>query len=189
MHRVTHNRTSSVVSTQLSYLAVKMSIACMDSREKPTLGDIEHIWWGLQIQDYVGDLPHIHALIWLPMGSSEEHKMLVTTTVMNGSLITLFTPSTKAWVTRHSLTFFQYSPLFRLPARGRSPERKSIHPNTEGTQGLHCNQARPCKGSCPAFGESQPSRHPDRAQQPAANDGQRYKPGNMRPPIIHRVEV
>ena len=77
-----------------------MSIACMDSREKPTLGDIEHIWWGLQIQDYVGELPHNHALIWLPMGSSEEHKMLVTTTVMNGSLFTLFTPSTKAWVTQ-----------------------------------------------------------------------------------------
>ena len=29
------------------------------------------------------------------------------------ALFTLFTPSTKVWVTRHSLTFFQYSPLFQ----------------------------------------------------------------------------
>ena len=34
------------------------------SPEQP-LGDIEHIWWRFEFQDTVGNLPHIHALIWL----------------------------------------------------------------------------------------------------------------------------
>lgn len=34
------------------------------SPEQP-LGDIEHIWWRFEFQDTVGNLPNIHALIWL----------------------------------------------------------------------------------------------------------------------------
>jgi len=32
------------------------------------MGDVEHIWWRLEFQDSVGNLPHIHALIWLRHG-------------------------------------------------------------------------------------------------------------------------
>ena len=59
-----------------------MSIACCS--KMPPLGNIEHIWWGIQFQDYVGDLPHIHALTWLPKGSSEEDSMLAPSTDMTG---------------------------------------------------------------------------------------------------------
>jgi hypothetical protein len=45
------------------------------SHEQP-LGDIEHIWWRFEFQDAVGNLPHIHALIWLKEGSEVKDTTL-----------------------------------------------------------------------------------------------------------------
>ena len=38
-----------------------------ESEECP-LGEVEHIWWRFEFQDAVGNLPHIHALLWLRQG-------------------------------------------------------------------------------------------------------------------------
>ena len=38
-----------------------------ESQEYP-LGEVEHIWWRFEFQDAVGNLPHVHALLWLREG-------------------------------------------------------------------------------------------------------------------------
>jgi len=40
------------------------------SPEHP-LGDVEHMWWRFEFQDAVGNLPHIHALLWLKDGTED----------------------------------------------------------------------------------------------------------------------
>ena len=70
---------------------VEVSILYMDyvanSDEKP-LGNVEHIWWRFEFQDSVGNLPHIHALIWLEDGESPE----VTNDRIRGSIMELIRP-------------------------------------------------------------------------------------------------
>ena len=55
------------------------------SDEHP-LGEVEHIWWRFEFQDAVGNLPHIHALIWLKDGSEPPE---VTEGRIRGSLLDL----------------------------------------------------------------------------------------------------
>ena len=68
-----------------------MSILYMDyignSDEKP-LGDVEHIWWRFEFQDSVGNLPHIHALIWLRDGEALD----ITRDRIRGSILELIRP-------------------------------------------------------------------------------------------------
>ena len=59
-----------------------------NSPEKP-LGEIEHIWWRFEFQDAVGNLPHIHALIWLKDGSEP---FSITESQIRGSTIDLLSP-------------------------------------------------------------------------------------------------
>ena len=56
-----------------------------NSPEHP-LGDVEHIWWRFEFQDAVGNLPHIHALLWLRDGSES---FAVTENRIRGSVVDL----------------------------------------------------------------------------------------------------
>ena len=57
------------------------------SPERP-LGKVEHIWWRFEFQDAVGNLPHIHALLWLEEGSETQE---VTEGRIRGSNVDLIT--------------------------------------------------------------------------------------------------
>ena len=57
------------------------------SDEKP-LGDVEHIWWRFEFQESVGNLPHVHALIWLKDGEPLE----ITYDRIRGSIMELIRP-------------------------------------------------------------------------------------------------
>jgi len=56
-----------------------------NSPEHP-LGDVEHIWWRFEFQDAVGNLPHVHALLWLRDGSES---FAVTENRIRGSVVDL----------------------------------------------------------------------------------------------------
>jgi predicted GIY-YIG superfamily endonuclease len=58
------------------------------SPEQP-LGDVEHIWWRFEFQDTVGNLPHIHALIWLRGNTIPLHDIQDR---IRGSLMHLIRP-------------------------------------------------------------------------------------------------
>ena len=70
---------------------IEVSILYMDyianSDERP-LGHVEHIWWRFEFQDSVGNLPHIHALIWLADGESPQ----ITNDRIRGSIMELIRP-------------------------------------------------------------------------------------------------
>ena len=60
-----------------------------NSKEQP-LGEVDNIWWRFEFQDSIGNLPHIHALIWLKDKPSPDKSEIEER--IRGSIMSLIEP-------------------------------------------------------------------------------------------------
>ena len=94
-----HNRQQLIISGSAMFMLcqwMEISMIYMNyiafSDEHP-LGEVKHIWWRHEYQDTMGNLSHIHALIWLKDGESEDatlDRIRGSTDILLGCIILSF---------------------------------------------------------------------------------------------------